>query len=318
MKTIRRVRRKLHRWADRHRPVILLYHRVARIDCDPWGLAVPPDRFAEQIEALTRHRKVVPLDLLVAELDRGRAPKDWVAITFDDGYCDLLYEARPVLERCNCPATLFLTTGTLDTDGFWWDRLSEAVLTPKTLPDALHLNGGGHAFDWQSRSDDQAEREALHLNLWRWLRRLDAGRREMQLGRIEGWAGATREHVERDRPLTTAELVKLSANGIFAIGAHGITHAPLPELDRFGKAAEIAGSRRRCEEILGHPIASFAYPHGELDVECSEEVRRAGFRYACSTEPGPVKVESPRFDLPRMVVDSCGAEELLERLPWGA
>jgi len=31
-----------------------------------------------------------------------------------------------------------------------------------------------------------------------------------------------------------------------------------------------------------------------------------------------VKVESPRFELPRMVVDSCGAEELLERLPWGA
>jgi len=318
MRALRRVRRKLGRLADRHRPVILLYHRVARIDCDPWGLAVPPDRFAEQIEALARHRTVVPLDRLVAELDRGREPKDWVAITFDDGYSDLLYEARPVLERWNCSATLFITTGTLDTEGFWWDRLSEAVLAPKTLPHALHLNGGEHSFDWQSRTEDRAEREALHLTLWRWLRRLKIEQREMQLQRVEGWAGATREHLERDRPLTTAELVELSANGIFAIGAHGITHAPLPELNRFGKAAEIAGSRRRCEEILGRPITSFAYPHGELDVECREEVRRAGFLYACSTEPSPVKVQSPRFALPRMVVDSCGAEELLERLPWGA
>jgi peptidoglycan/xylan/chitin deacetylase (PgdA/CDA1 family) len=315
---MRRVRRKLGRWADRRRPVILLYHRVARVDCDPWGLAVPPDRFAEQIEALSRHRKVVPLDRLVAELDRGRAPKDWVAITFDDGYSDLLYEARPVLERWNCPATLFLTTGALDADGFWWDRLSEAVLTPKKLSTSLHLNGGEHAFDWQGNPEDRAEREALHLGLWRWLRRLNSEQREMQLKRVEHWAGATREHLERDRPLTTAELRELCADGIFAIGAHGITHAPLPDLNRFGKAAEIAGSRRRCEEILGRPVTSFAYPHGELDAECTEEVRRAGFRYACSTEPSPVKVESPRFALPRMVVDSCGAEELLERLPWGA
>ena len=238
MRTIRRVRRKLHRWADRHRPVILLYHRVASIDCDPWGLAVPPDRFAEQIEALTRHRKVVPLDLLVAELDRGRAPKDWVAITFDDGYSDLLYEARPVLERCNCPATLFLTTGTLDTEGFWWDRLSEAVLTPKTLPDALHLNGGEHALDWQSRSDDQAEREALHLNLWRWLRRLDAGQREMQLGRIEGWAGATREHVSgitlSDPYTVSITLKQAKATFLNVLAMHFGSVVPKEEVDKYG------------------------------------------------------------------------------------
>ena len=139
MRALRRIRREMGRWVDRRGPVILLYHRVEQIECDPWGLAVAPDRFAEQIEALTRYRKVVPLDRLVTELNRGRAPKNWVAITFDDGYSDLLYQARPVLERLDCPATLFVTTGTLDTNGFWWDRLSEAVLTPKTLPDALHL-----------------------------------------------------------------------------------------------------------------------------------------------------------------------------------
>jgi peptidoglycan/xylan/chitin deacetylase (PgdA/CDA1 family) len=318
MRALRRARRRIGRWADRHRPVILLYHRVARIDCDPWRLAVPPDLFAQQVEALARQRKVVPLDRLVAEHDRGRAPKDWVAITFDDGYSDLLYEARPVLERWSCPATLFVTTGTLDTDGFWWDRLSKAVLTPKTLPHSLHLNGGEHNFHWESGTADGSEREALHLALWRWLRGLDLQGRMAGLERIEAWAGASREHIQRDRPLSTAELIELTVNGIFAIGAHGVTHAPLPERNRFTKAAEIAGSRHRCEEILGRPVTSFAYPHGELDAECREEVRRAGFRFACSTEPGPVTVDSPRFALPRMVVDACSAEELLERLPWGA
>jgi len=38
-------------------PIILMYHRVADLTVDPWGLAVHPARFEEQIDALTRDRR---------------------------------------------------------------------------------------------------------------------------------------------------------------------------------------------------------------------------------------------------------------------
>jgi peptidoglycan/xylan/chitin deacetylase (PgdA/CDA1 family) len=309
------VRRALRRWSGRHPPAILLYHRVARIEHDPWGLAVPPDLFADQMEALSRRRRVVPLDDLAADLERGRAPVNCIAITFDDGYADLLHEALPAMRRFGCTATLFLTTGALDTDGFWWDRLSDAIFGPQRLPDRLTLGSDAKRFRWEG-SGESRERGALHMALWRRLRGLDPVARERELADVESWAGRQRARDRaRDRILTTGELRELAASGAFAIGAHSISHPPLPELTRHEKAAEIAGSRRRCEEILGRPVTSFAYPFGEMDAQCREEVRRAGFRFACSTVPQPVRTTSPRFALPRISVPACSGEELLERLP---
>lgn len=317
MNLLGRVRRRLKRWTDRHRPAILLYHRVARLERDPWGLAVTPELFAEQVAALARARRVVPLERLAEEVERGRAPADWTAITFDDGYADVLHKACPVLKRLGCPATLFVTTGTLDQEAFWWDRLSEAIFRPGALPRRLEIEDAKGSFRWESHAADGSEREALHLALWRQLRSFDPERRRGELKRIEAWAGVAGDDFSGDRPLTTAELVELAESGIVSIGAHGVSHAPLPELDRFAKAAEIAGSRRRCEEILGRPVVSFAYPFGELDAECSEEVRRAGFRFACATVPAPVGRDSPRYALPRVPVGAWSGEELLRHIPWG-
>lgn len=316
MRPLRGLARRLRNWNDRRQPVILLYHRVSRLDRDPWNLAVTPDLFLSQMTVLTHRRKVVPLERLVHEMDNGRVPADWVAITFDDGYADVLHEAYPILQQTDCPATLFMTTGALDSNGFWWDRLARVILSPTMLPDRLTIEGDDHSFIWDSRTHG-ADRQKLHLSLWRRLRLLGSERRERELERIEAWAGRPDHREERDRALTTEELRQLAGSGIFSIGAHTISHAPLPQLTPVEKAAEISGSRQRCEEILGRPVETFAYPFGEMDSECQDAVRRAGFRFACSTVPGPVRRSSPRFALPRLGVGSWSGEELLRRLPWG-
>ena len=99
MRALRRLSRVARHFVERERPAILMYHRVARVAHDPWQLAVWPERFAEQIEALVQLRRVVPLRWLAAELAQGRVPKKVAAVTFDDGYADILTEARPILER---------------------------------------------------------------------------------------------------------------------------------------------------------------------------------------------------------------------------
>src|SRR5215472_17196403 len=108
MRALRRLSRAARHLVERDRPVILMYHRVARLAHDPWQLAVWPERFAEQIEALMQLRRVVPLGWLAAQLTQGRVPKKVAALTFDDGYADLLANARPTLVQRGCPATVFL------------------------------------------------------------------------------------------------------------------------------------------------------------------------------------------------------------------
>ncbi len=67
-----------------------------------------------------------------------------MAITFDDGYVDVLATALPLLERFDLPATVFLATGWLGSSRrFWWHDLARVVLPARPLPELLELDLGG-------------------------------------------------------------------------------------------------------------------------------------------------------------------------------
>ena len=71
-----------------------MYHRIARVRHDPWGIAVHPEQFEEQMDYVKRHRSAMAMDELVQRLSANTLPADAVAITFDDGYCDNLVHAK--------------------------------------------------------------------------------------------------------------------------------------------------------------------------------------------------------------------------------
>jgi Polysaccharide deacetylase len=72
-----------------------------------------------------------------------------LVITFDDGYADNLYNAAPLLDRYDVPATLFLATGYIDgAREFWWDALERMLLEPEVLPAELHLTAAGRTWEW--------------------------------------------------------------------------------------------------------------------------------------------------------------------------
>ncbi len=85
--------------------VILLYHRVADLAQDPFGLAVAPAHFREHLSVIRRYSRPISLRQLLSELRNGKLPRRTVAVTFDDGYADNLYAAKPLLEQSDVPAT---------------------------------------------------------------------------------------------------------------------------------------------------------------------------------------------------------------------
>jgi peptidoglycan/xylan/chitin deacetylase (PgdA/CDA1 family) len=122
----RRLRRSI---VPQRGAIILCYHRIADLPQSPRRLWVSPHRFAEQLEVLTRN--FVPLSLaeLIKRLQEGKVPEKSVVITFDDGYADNFWNARPLLERFGVPATVFVTTGLVGTEReFYWDELEWLLL----------------------------------------------------------------------------------------------------------------------------------------------------------------------------------------------
>jgi peptidoglycan/xylan/chitin deacetylase (PgdA/CDA1 family) len=317
--------------------LILMYHRVTHAGPDPWGLRVTPEHLAEQFEVLQRRFRPMPLRALIAALRSGSLPPRSIVVTFDDGYADNLHAARPLLERYQIPATAFLVTGSLESgDPFWWDVLEQVFLFPGTLPPTLSLSiaGAPHQWElgdarhypegnarlhhgWRAGEAAPTSRHSIYLSVWELLRPLGQNQRREALEQLVGWAGAASARRDDYRLLSPPEVLELAACELVEIGAHSVTHPMLDVLPPERQRAEIEQSKACLEELLGKPVASFAYPHGAHTLETAALVRGAGYACACSTLAAAVSSEADPHRLPRVHVgdwDGEGFERHLSKL----
>jgi peptidoglycan/xylan/chitin deacetylase (PgdA/CDA1 family) len=157
-------------------------------------------------------------------------------------------------------------------------------------------------------------REQLHDELWRLLRSLEPEPRWELLMRLCTWAGIEIEAESVHRPLAAEEVRRLAEPGFIDIGAHTVTHPALSLLDEADQRSEIEGSRAACEELIGEPIHTFAYPFGDFDDATAVRVRDAGFACACTTVPGRVSMRSDPMLLPRFAARNWAGDDLARRL----
>lgn len=300
-------------------PILLMYHRINRIKCDPWALCVTPERFSEQLAVLKQERDVVPLSWLAGELNRGKVPDRTAILTFDDGYADALVNAKPLLQKHGCPATFFLATGPIgDRKGFWWDILARIILETAPLPDDLTLDIRGAAYSWRlvpapredaARPSGDVTASELYFALWTLLKPLRPDERESMISLVAAWAGTHVDAQERDRILVPEEVRRLSEPGFIDIGAHTVTHPSLPSLNAAQQRREIEESRTVCEELTGSSIPGFAYPFGDFNDISRSAVSAAGFQFACTTAHEPILPSQDLLRLPRVFVGDWDAAE---------
>lgn len=85
---------------DKGNSIILCYHSVGN---NNYRFSNKPSDFAAQVEYLVKNFEVVSLDEILKSKKGKR-----VAITFDDGYEDILKNALPILEKYQIKATMFV------------------------------------------------------------------------------------------------------------------------------------------------------------------------------------------------------------------
>ena len=305
------------------RALILMYHRVTELANDPHLLAVTPLHFAEHLEIIRQHTTPVNLQQLVEALHRGKVPNRAVVITFDDGYADNLHQAKPLLERFEIPATVFVTAGQVDSQReFWWDELDRLLLQPVWLPDRLQLEIAGTAYVWESwqkgeytqqdyqrdrswhieRQDEPHPRHRLFRTLFERLQSAPVEERQRVLESIRLWSGAEPIARPTHRALSSDEVLLLAQDDLIEVGAHSMTHPNLAALDEAGQRAEIRQSRECLEAMINRPVTSFAYPNGFTTQESAVLLREARFTSACSSESDAVWRDADVFHMPRLGV----------------
>ena len=296
------------------RALILAYHRVADPALDPYGQAVSPQRFAEQMAYLRHTYAVDALDSLLPRLGRRAYRDRTVVVTFDDGYADNLMVGYPIARRHEVPITLFATVQPiLDGGRFWWDDLTLCLRAGHASRRVLPLEIAGRPFEIAAHTDRDALQGALHAAL----RGRPRGERERVMDVLRCWAAPKADSLDVGRPLTPSELREMSRLAGVTIGAHTMTHPVLRSLPPPEQAEELGASKAALERLLDLPVTVAAYPFGkpgDVGPATRGAARRAGYRAACTTIPGPIVPAADRYALPRLTVHDWTVEEFARRL----
>lgn len=315
----------------RQRPVILMYHRIAERDADPWELCVAPQRFKRHLAFLQKAYLPLSVDELVARIVARTVPDNAVAITFDDGYRDNAVIAKPLLEQAGVPATFFLTTGAIGKGRpFWWDELwallcagppkAEFIMDVAGQPLQVQWSDDQPATKmctpWRAGVEPQTGRQRAYVLLWRNLKDLSPRSRDKALKTLHKNLGgsATPTWSDLDLPMSLEDAGSLPSTCI-SVGGHARTHHPLVEFDPARRWQEISGSRAEVAHQTGQLPTGFAYPHGNWNSETRTQVADAGYSWAVTTHRAAVMPKNcDPFALPRLAVGDWSAEQLRDEM----
>ena len=105
---------------------------------------------------------------------------------------------------------------------------------------------------------------------------------------LDEWQGGP--HQDELYCLAWDKLQLLAESG-WEIGAHSMTHPLLTTVDDDRLDWELRESKRRCEEMLGAPCRTMAYPTGDFDARVERAASAAGYEAAAAL---PKRFEAPR------------------------
>ena len=297
-----------------------MYHRVFEPAVDPWKLSVSPQNFAEQLAYLRQHHPVLSLQELSKHLQNHTLPRRAVVVTFDDGYCDNFQNAKPLLEKYDVPATVFVTTGHVNqAREFWSDELDRLLLFP-TVSGSIRLTIDQMTYHWRldqephPTNDPTSSQAQIYFELHRLLQPLSHPERCKVLKCLRPQLEGENEYRPPYRAMTSAEILQMAKGGLVQIGAHTVTHSMLSTQSTSDQKWEMVESRAWLEELVGYPVTLFAYPYGDMGSDTAQIAQEVGFVAACTTIQKSVTTKSKLFQLPRYSVENWDGDEFGRRL----
>ncbi len=258
---------------------IFLYHRV-NDDRDPFLAGVPIATFATQMEYLARNFPLVSLD----QIARGDLPKDQpysVAVTFDDGYRDNFVCAFPILKKFNIPATIFLTTGYIESGQLpWYDQVRLAFKLTTRSAIVLADVGGPDGSLQQLTDRLRTLRRTLD-----WLRGMSQAQGPQLMNALFSRLGVPSPLSLPNQMLRWEDIRQMAKSNV-TFGAHTVNHPVLSQISKAEMDREILTSKQVIEKRLQAPVEHFAYPFGQpfdYNGQVKQSVREAGFKTAVTT-----------------------------------
>lgn len=250
---------------------IVMYHGVLRkpLPVYDWGF-IDEGIFRNQMRYLKRHFEVIRLSEINERLGSVGMGRPVAVITFDDGYQNNYDVAFPVLIEEQLPATIFLTTGFIGTDGTIWPCLLHHAIS-NTSKAFFAWNGAEYNIE-------TPEDKALALmDIKGKLKKMPYSQMISEVRKIIlNLDGNPDEGIGKGSPysmLSIEAIRSMAGSGLIEFGAHTHTHPILSRMSSVEQEEEIERSINAVSEITGSMCRLFAYPNGGVGDYDSETVR---------------------------------------------
>lgn len=282
---------------------ILMYHRVEYLKDDYNMQAVTPVNFERHMKYLRDHYDILSLETPMGSWFEGQS-NDAVIVTFDDGYYDFLQNAVPVMEKYGIPATIFVSTGNIDSQyENWTDSILRAVFSDTKQRDSYTFET--EYYRGKFSTGNWAEKYKFYQMIRKLFIVSSADKRKQYESQLLDWAGLTRNGRQSRRIMSAGELQKVSARKGISIGAHTVTHCSLKHQELSEQEYEIRESKKMLEKITGQEVKLFAYPFGTKDDYSDMTIKylkEAGFEKAVVAYPGFMSEKTSIYELNRFMV----------------
>lgn len=257
--------------SSKNMPLVIGYHRVVEDMAANAGSSIPGMLISRgmlecHLDWLGRRFRFISLDELGSWLEcGGKFDKPVAAITFDDGYSDVYYNAFPLLKQKGIPAGVFVVTDLVGTSCLQiYDKLYLLLMHTFSTWRSVPRN-------WNPFMVMRVLLAALpQADIYRLIEALEAEVR-IEESALEGL-----------RPLNWEMLSEMHHTGM-TIGSHTKTHVLLTNESQQKVLEETAGSRQELERRLGITIKHFAYPDGRFNTATVSAVAAAGYRFGYTT-----------------------------------
>jgi peptidoglycan/xylan/chitin deacetylase (PgdA/CDA1 family) len=294
---------------------IVGYHRIAEsADERIHALAVTDRNLEEHFRFYSKEFEVISMNDVERLLKRDKLDKDYLVVTFDDGYRDNYTLGSDLYEKYRIRPTVYLTAAAIDKRTPLWTDAVDAIVFQSNLPvvklKLLNIEG---EFVLSSHEEKAKLSEIIKNEIKRYDEQIKQEALEQLMNCFQ-----TKPRLSDSLLIRWHEVRELLESGAIA-GSHTCSHPTLSKIPIENAVTEIRESKQIIERHTRQEVLHFAYPYGK-ETDYSPEVKRElqeVYRTSVTAIDGVNMPGEDLHELRRIIVDNVNVHRLrLRLLKW--
>lgn len=275
---------------------IVAYHRIISkndLNICPY-ISVTEDNLINQIRYFKKKYSIISLEEAVERLSSKNVDKNYIVLTFDDGYFDNYSLGVSIFRNEEVNATVFVTTRCVEKNEMLW-------------PDVIRILVYGYNDDkvlilskWDVRISANLKDKINGVGrLICFGKSLNINDRKQFLEELSSVLGG---YNPNSCMMLCWEQVKMLSQSGVTIGSHTVNHPILSKINNTEALFEVQESKRLLELKTGKNISFFAYPNGtssDYTPETIQLLKNSGYIAAVTTSRGVNRPGQDLFQLRR-------------------